>query len=315
MPKWRQGVTKGRKRSKRSLLAKKIKCIKSKKQLANLELTTTVKKPDILGINEHHQENEREATETCITEQLPVEDDLDTVTHLTGVQRTYSKSAPVTCTQRQAQVPLEDNLESSDEELPPLVIETENKRATFEIEGRRLVDIMHFIREYDKIANHKSVCTGGKYILERELRIGLITKLRFQCEMCNKTRIITTVSEESEKTLNTAFVWGAIATGIGHSQAEEFFSVIDVPVLGAKHFMKHEKRVEKVWEEKLTKKMAEAINEEKRLAIESGDIDEGYPFITVVVDGGWPKRSYGHGFSSNSGMRGNCDNLEVPGVG
>lgn len=48
--------------------------------------------------------------------------------------------------------------------------------------------------------------------------------------------------------------------------------------------------------------MKKAIAEEKRVAIANGHIEEGYPYISVIVDGGWSKRTYGHGFSANSGV-------------
>lgn len=49
--------------------------------------------------------------------------------------------------------------------------------------------------------------------------------------------------------------------------------------------------------------MAEAIEEEKKLAEERGDMDvDGYYNICVIVDGGWCKRSYGHGYNASSGV-------------
>lgn len=39
------------------------------------------------------------------------------------------------------------------------------------------------------------------------------------------------------------------------------------------------------------------------LAEEKGEVDsDGVPFTTVVVDGGWSKRSYGHNYSASSGV-------------
>ena len=50
------------------------------------------------------------------------------------------------------------------------------------------------------------------------------------------------------------------------------------------------------------KVMEEAAAEEKRLAIEAGDIINGNPFITVIADGSWLKRSYRSGrFDSLAG--------------
>ncbi|KAK4883453.1 hypothetical protein RN001_006772 [Aquatica leii] len=46
--------------------------------------------------------------------------------------------------------------------------------------------------------------------------------------------------------------------------------------------------------------MKETVETEKMFALEQGNVEHGLPYITVIVDGGWAKRSYGHGYTSNS---------------
>lgn len=49
--------------------------------------------------------------------------------------------------------------------------------------------------------------------------------------------------------------------------------------------------------------MEKAGVEEYEMAIQCGDITEnGIPFITVYLDGGWSKRSYGHSYKAASGV-------------
>ena len=48
--------------------------------------------------------------------------------------------------------------------------------------------------------------------------------------------------------------------------------------------------------------MADAGREEKRLGEERGSYHEGVPAFTVVVDGGWSKRSHKHSYNANSGV-------------
>ena len=48
--------------------------------------------------------------------------------------------------------------------------------------------------------------------------------------------------------------------------------------------------------------MLEAGKEDKRLAEERGDYHEGVPTITVIVDGGWSKRSHRHSYNAKSGV-------------
>ncbi|XP_044753602.1 uncharacterized protein LOC123313011 [Coccinella septempunctata] len=58
-----------------------------------------------------------------------------------------------------------------------------------------------------------------------------------------------------------------------------------------------------IWEGKMLENMLQAGGEEKKIAIAKGNINaDGTPFITVIVDGGWSKRSYGHGFNAASGV-------------
>ena len=48
--------------------------------------------------------------------------------------------------------------------------------------------------------------------------------------------------------------------------------------------------------------MKEAGEEERQLAIERGDYHQGVPAITVILDGGWSKRSHGHSYNANYGV-------------
>lgn len=47
----------------------------------------------------------------------------------------------------------------------------------------------------------------------------------------------------------------------------------------------------------------EAHKEEIKIAVGKNHVDpDGIPYITVVLDGGWSKRSYGHNYSALSGV-------------
>lgn len=48
--------------------------------------------------------------------------------------------------------------------------------------------------------------------------------------------------------------------------------------------------------------MENAASIERKHALDEGNVDEdGVPYITVYVDGGWSKRSYGHSYNALSG--------------
>ncbi|XP_063238957.1 uncharacterized protein LOC134540255 [Bacillus rossius redtenbacheri] len=102
--------------------------------------------------------------------------------------------------------------------------------------------------------------------------------------------------------MNSAGTWATVTSGISFSQFENVLGVLDVPAMSKNTFLKKEVEVEKVWLKHIDNALVEAGIEERRLAIEKGDVDDGMPFITVIVDGGWSKRSYGHNYTATSGM-------------
>ena len=55
-------------------------------------------------------------------------------------------------------------------------------------------------------------------------------------------------------------------------------------------------------EKQLVLSMRQAGAEEKQIAIEQGRSHHGIPAITVIVDGGWSKRSHKHSYNANSGV-------------
>lgn len=93
-----------------------------------------------------------------------------------------------------------------------------------------------------------------------------------------------------------------MSTGGGHSHLEETMSVLGVPVMTQRSFIHTEHDIGQWWKEKLAESMAEAGREEKRLAQERGSYHEGIPAITVILDGGWSKRSHKHSYNANSGV-------------
>lgn len=58
-----------------------------------------------------------------------------------------------------------------------------------------------------------------------------------------------------------------------------------------------------MWEKELVESMEAAAKEEEERAKEKGHLDpDGLPYITVYLDGGWSKRSYGHNYNAASGV-------------
>ena len=79
-------------------------------------------------------------------------------------------------------------------------------------------------------------------------------------------------------------------------------SMLGVPVMSKKSFTQTERSIGEWWRLQLQDAMITAGKEEKKLAVERGDYYEGVPAITVIVDGGWSKRSHRHSYNAKSGV-------------
>lgn len=139
--------------------------------------------------------------------------------------------------------------DNEDNDFPPLECEPDKfYRSISEIlDGRRIVNLGHVLKEYEKILNHKYKCTMGRMDFVKEHRKGIISYLHFYCDSCEKRYVITTDRPgKSLDDVNKAVVWGSLSVGIGHSQCEELFGVLEVPFLNSKKFISETRHVKKV---------------------------------------------------------------------
>ncbi|KAG8178160.1 hypothetical protein JTE90_006299 [Oedothorax gibbosus] len=123
--------------------------------------------------------------------------------------------------------------------------------------------------------------------------------------MCNLMKTVWTVPPGAENSINTEAVIAIMSIGGGYSNLREMFSAMDLPTMFRSTYTYSNEHAEvcAAWKIAASKSMEEAAAEEKRLAIERGDVDvEGVPYFAVVADGSWAKRSYKTNYSSLSGM-------------
>lgn len=131
--------------------------------------------------------------------------------------------------------------------FPKLIVEGENtENGTFEIHGRRIVNIAHVMKEMKTIGEHPLYCTMGGYKLVSETRNGVACSWHYYCDNCERKYIVTSEPHGSLEVVNSALVWGTVAVGNGYSQTEEFLSVLDVPMMSGRKFRKHENKIEEV---------------------------------------------------------------------
>lgn len=180
----------------------------------------------------------------------------------------------------------------------------QNATEGFLLTGRRIVDINHFIQQLQFLNQHSPIgCSLTEMRVIAETRKGLNSSIKFKCLMCNLEKVVwTNDPKKSSASVNTAAVIGSIGIGIGHSNMEEFFSTLDVPSLTSSTYDVEHEKVSNAWEECASLEMQQAVQVEKELALQRGDVDaEGVPLLTVIVDGTWSKRSYRTNYSSLSG--------------
>ncbi|XP_041988658.1 uncharacterized protein LOC121740029 [Aricia agestis] len=168
------------------------------------------------------------------------------------------------------------------------------------LSGNRIVDLVHVLQWAFRLERHRSQCKGSSILFINELKDGFNSIFIFKCSSCLKE---FRNSNEIVAKHNKAFVWGTLTAGSYYSQSAHITNLMDIPTMSPNKFRKTEKILGDVWQDHLTKEIKRNGELEKALALGKQHIDEdGVPFVTVYVDGGWPKRSYGHDYSSASGM-------------
>ena len=101
---------------------------------------------------------------------------------------------------------------------------------------------------------------------------------------------------------NIAAVMGQMSTGGGCNNLEELLCTIGIPSMSKPTFIEIERLLGSAFEIYLGELMLQAGQEEKELAIQNNEYHQNMPAITVIVDGGWSKRSHKHSYNANSGV-------------
>lgn len=189
--------------------------------------------------------------------------------------------------------------------FPELIIESENsvQPPSFP-SGRVICDMGYVIIQVRKLEEHNYRCNfNGKLIYKNKLTRGLVHAYTFECNKVLCGHIETIMTDRKEGCLNQLAVLGAMSTGNGFSQEEEKFSMMNINYMSRNTYAASEKAAGDVIDAYSKDAMDAAIEEEKKLAKERGDIDsEGFHTVCAIVDGGWCKRTYGHGYNASSGV-------------
>lgn len=173
-------------------------------------------------------------------------------------------------------------------------------------EGRSIVDINFMYNEIQRSYNDhiRGVeCLFRDWTLVNSRRRGLRTQLFFKCKMCNYETNIWSEPEKSDTLdINTAAAAGTITIGIGYYQLQELHAAMNIPCMSEVTYIKYRDNVVDDFEKTAIENMKLAGEAEKQLALERNETINGIPYITVVADGSWMKRSYGTTYDSLSGV-------------
>ena len=125
------------------------------------------------------------------------------------------------------------------------------------------------LQEYiSKLTVHAAQC-GGEILISGEKQNGLAAIISTRCSKCTYTITLETSRKVkgprgySRWECNLAAVWGQMSTGGGHSKLSETMSVLGVPVMSARHFIRTERDIGEWWRKQLQELMIEAGKEEK----------------------------------------------------
>jgi len=205
-----------------------------------------------------------------------------------------------------------ENAEDDEDSIPYYVEEKVRKGENVDEipdnlpKGRGIYDINYFMKELKKFwKNHQQgvVCTLENIKVTNSKRYGLRTLFSLRCDNCHaSTTFWSEPNDDNMLDINSAATIGTITAGIGYYQMEELFAAMNIPCMSEKTYINRRESLVDNFEEASLAEMKKAGEVEKQLALERNEIVNGIPYITVIADGSWMKRSYGTGYSSLSGI-------------
>ena len=175
---------------------------------------------------------------------------------------------------------------------------------TCSLEGNRVISLLLLSQFIKTITEHSARCHSCMNFLGESRRYGLASVMVCQCLKCHVLFRFTTsnIISSDHYSINTGAVLGQIATGGGADHLMEQLTCVQVPSLSSQSFIQMERSMGAEFEAMVGENLLIAGQKEKQLAIEQGNYHNGVPATTVVVDGGWSKRSHKNSYNANSGV-------------
>ena len=175
------------------------------------------------------------------------------------------------------------------------------------IDGCRIVNVMEISKAVHTLTAHSAAC-GGECVIDGETRFGLASAFSATCTKCCKhfpiqsSHKITTCDGKSRWSVNVSAVLSQVATGGGLTRLNSTLAFLDIPGMQKRMYSATEDFLGEAMKQQLVVAMAQAGIEEKQHAVTEGDHHQGVPAVSVIVDGGWSKRSHKHSYNAKSGV-------------
>ncbi|KAG8183476.1 hypothetical protein JTE90_001043 [Oedothorax gibbosus] len=155
--------------------------------------------------------------------------------------------------------------------------EVSNKEeSTYSLTGRRVVELGYFLDALKDFLHHDDKgrlgCTFHNVQVCGEIRKGLNSGLKLKCAMCNFEKTVWTNDTKSEiMDVNKAATIGIME--IGFSNLQDLTAILNIPPMSNTLFQKEQNIIADAWAKTAAREMELAIEEEKRLAKERGDVE------------------------------------------
>nr|XP_034192329.1 uncharacterized protein LOC117609774 [Osmia lignaria]XP_034192330.1 uncharacterized protein LOC117609774 [Osmia lignaria]XP_034192331.1 uncharacterized protein LOC117609774 [Osmia lignaria]XP_034192332.1 uncharacterized protein LOC117609774 [Osmia lignaria]XP_034192333.1 uncharacterized protein LOC117609774 [Osmia lignaria] len=173
-------------------------------------------------------------------------------------------------------------------------------------DGRRIVDVQFFWNEIHRtFDNHARgiECHFRDWKMIGSRQHGCLTQLFFKCQMCNYEDTVWSEPMNSDiMNINEATTTATVTVGIDYAQLEELCAALNMPCMAETTYRRYREKLVDQFMKSAMYTIQAAGEEERRLAFENNEVVDGIPYITVIADGSWMKRSYGTNYNSLSGV-------------
>jgi hypothetical protein len=161
------------------------------------------------------------------------------------------------------------------------------------LKARRIISIEALEKILLAASFHGKTCPRPNLKLSKDVNVGLVSLFTMTCTVCDYEDCFRNDNEQLGLKLNDAAIWATNATGVSFTQIEHCMNALEIPFIYHRNFRKHEKKFQEELREICDDQLKKNGKEERKLAVELGQVDSDHVAWTDVYgDGQWSKRSY-----------------------